>query len=132
MNDFDLIKARADACDSTMGDVLDLIGQVEVLRELTQTCTCYDGNPENYEGLHADCPIHGAIRAFNEISRQYASLREAAKLMHDRFDEAVIREYHGAYNHGGEHSDCSDEVCVEDRKVFYGLGQLLKVAAVTE
>ena len=40
------------------------------------TCTCYDGNPANYEGFHADCPIHGAIRAYAEASREIEKLRD--------------------------------------------------------
>lgn len=51
--------------------------EVERLRELTQTCTCYDGNPDNYEGPQADCAVHGAIRAFNEASREIDQLRKA-------------------------------------------------------
>lgn len=73
--DLDAIKDRADSCESTMGDVLDLIGAVDVLRELTQTCVCWDGNPENYEGLHADCPVHGAVRAYAEASAEIEQLR---------------------------------------------------------
>ena len=47
-------------------DVPALLAEVDRLRALTETCTCYDGSPANYEGPHADCPVCGAIRAFNE------------------------------------------------------------------
>lgn len=56
---------------------------VAALPELN-TCTCYDGNPANYEGPHADCAVHGAVRAFNEERAENARLRE--KLGH--LDEA--------------------------------------------
>jgi hypothetical protein len=39
----------------------------------SQTCHCGDGHPESYEGPQADCPVHGAIRAFNEATTELAS-----------------------------------------------------------
>ena len=55
--------------------VLALETEVESLRELTSTCTCYDGNSQNYEGPEADCAVHGAVRAFNEAQSEIAGLR---------------------------------------------------------
>jgi hypothetical protein len=44
-------------------------------KEVAATCICYDGNPANYEGAHADCPVHGAIRAYNEAERELTEAR---------------------------------------------------------
>jgi hypothetical protein len=51
------------------------------LTELTATCTCYDGNPQNYEGAHADCAVHGAVRAFNEAQ----AIVERVRKLHAKF-----------------------------------------------
>jgi len=48
---------------------------VKEVCEVAQTCTCYDGNPANYEGAHADCAVHGAVRAFNDATRELAAAR---------------------------------------------------------
>jgi hypothetical protein len=54
-------------------------------REVAQTCTCYDGNPANYDGPQADCAVHGAIRAFNEASRDLNRTRaELAEAVSER------------------------------------------------
>lgn len=65
-------------------DVPTLLAEVERLRELTDTCTCYDGDPQNYEGAHADCPVCGAVRAYHEtraeLERMTARLKAAEDL----------------------------------------------------
>lgn len=45
--------------------------------QLAQTCTC-PTSPETYDGPQADCAVHGAIRAFAEVSRELE--RAIAKL----------------------------------------------------
>lgn len=61
--------------DAEADEIRRLEDRVQKLQVQLATCTCYDGNPENYEGFRADCPIHGAIRAFNEASRELVRVR---------------------------------------------------------
>jgi len=62
------VPALLEALAERDAEIATLRAELEQARRLASTCTCYDGNPANYEGAHADCPIHGAIRAFNEVS----------------------------------------------------------------
>jgi hypothetical protein len=79
--------------------------EVERLRALTATCTCYDGNPENYEGAHADCPVHGAVRAYNdaqaEVERLRAELAEA-KRQFSTFRNEVLGDLSDVVKERGE------------------------------
>jgi hypothetical protein len=52
--------------------------QLVVANELNSHCICYNGSPENFEGAQPECPIHGAIRAFHEASRELAEANGAA------------------------------------------------------
>lgn len=48
--------------------------EMERLRALAATCTC--GTPGlDYEGPQEDCAVHGAVRAFNEATRENERLR---------------------------------------------------------
>jgi hypothetical protein len=64
-------------------DVPALLAENERLRELTETCTCYDGNPANYDGVHADCPVCGAIRAYHETRAELERLTARLKAAED-------------------------------------------------
>jgi hypothetical protein len=71
-------------------------GQCDRLRELTQTCACGDGNPESFEGPQPDCPVHGAVRAFNEASRDLTEARAVLEAM--TADRDRLREQHTAFS----------------------------------
>jgi hypothetical protein len=50
--------------------------EMDQLKALTATCAC--GTPGmDYEGLQADCPVHGAVRGLQEAQAALASVREA-------------------------------------------------------
>jgi hypothetical protein len=67
-----------------------LLAEVERLTKLTATCVCYDGNPANYEGPQVDCPVHGAVRAFNEATREIERLRPIVEAARE-FGTLVLR-----------------------------------------
>jgi hypothetical protein len=83
--------------------------EVERLTALTATCTCTSWPPE---GPQPDCPIHGAIRAFNkaiaEVEHHKQRANEAARLSaeaRDRNDDLVrqiedLREQVGIVEEG--------------------------------
>ena len=52
----------------------DLLAEIEQLRALTSECSC-SGLPQP-ESPAADCPIHGAVRALNEVQAENETLRE--------------------------------------------------------
>lgn len=69
-------------------------------RKLTAVCTCYDGNPANYEGAHADCMVHGSIRAFHEATSELAAVRSDVGELRSQRDFAMreLREKTQAYD----------------------------------
>jgi len=83
-------------------DLALIVAAVNALPELLAlagTCSCYDGNPDNYEGQRADCPVHGSVRAYAEASAEVERLRAER----DRARTAVHR-YMG---HRGEVDGCN-------------------------
>jgi hypothetical protein len=59
-------------------DLALIVAAVNALPELLAlagTCGCYDGNPDNYEGQRADCPLHGSVRAYAEAAVEIEHLR---------------------------------------------------------
>lgn len=69
-------------------DVPRLLDEVEQLRALVATCSCATGPA--FEGPQADCPVHGAVRAFNEASRELVEAR--AEIEEDRRRRAAEAE----------------------------------------
>ena len=51
-----------------------LTADLEQARALAATCSC-GTSPMTYEGPEPDCPVHGAIRAFNEAQADLAEER---------------------------------------------------------
>jgi len=85
------LTARASA-----NDVPALCDEIERLRALTATCTC-GTSPMTYEGPEADCPVHGAVRAFNEAQREIEALRaEITKLKNGRLLSVLFGHHKGA------------------------------------
>lgn len=58
-------------------------------RAVAATCSC-GNSPMTYEGPEPDCPVHGAVRAFNEASAEIERLRE-----HERIRAQVIADHQG-------------------------------------
>jgi hypothetical protein len=52
--------------------------EVERLRTLAATCTC-GSSIVDYEGPQADCPVHGAVRAYNEAQAELAEVKRTAE-----------------------------------------------------
>lgn len=50
-----------------------LRAEIEQLKALTAACTC-EQTYATYAGPEPDCPVHGAVRAFNEASAKVAEL----------------------------------------------------------
>jgi hypothetical protein len=65
-----------------------LLAELEQLRTLAATCTCYDGNPANYEGPHADCAVHGAVQAYARTAREIEELLKQATEIEVELHEA--------------------------------------------
>lgn len=83
--------------------IVEAVNALPGLLALAGTCGCYDGNPDNYEGQRADCPVHGSVRAYAEASAEVERLR--AQL--DRARTAV----HRYFGHAGEVEACTVGIC---------------------
>lgn len=74
-----------------MGDVqliAEMRNALPALLSLAATCTCAT-TYATYEGPEADCPIHGAVRALNELTRDLAVARQARDQYRSNWDAAV-------------------------------------------
>jgi hypothetical protein len=67
----------------------DLTAERDALTALTAECSCAT-TYATYEGPEPDCPVHGAVRAFNEASAENARLRAALAVADAR--EQAVRE----------------------------------------
>lgn len=75
----DVWRSNADLIAASRTLIPALAAEVKRLQALTATCTC--GTPGlDYDGPQADCPIHGAIRAYNEACAEVRRLQ--AELNH--------------------------------------------------
>ena len=59
-----------------------LIAELSRLRALVVACSCGTSR-ETYEGPEADCPVHGAIRAYNEARAERDALRVGIQALID-------------------------------------------------
>jgi len=48
---------------------------IATLRSYLDTCTCWDGNTDNFEGPRPDCAVHGAVRALNDAQATILELQ---------------------------------------------------------
>lgn len=67
-----------------------VLNELRALRGQLETCICGAGGEPGYEGPVADCPIHGAIRAYNILT---SILNEAPQklvsILHDGLGAAA-------------------------------------------
>jgi hypothetical protein len=74
------VLAKGDNADADTEMIVAAVNALPEMLALAGTCGCYDGNPDNYEGQRADCPVHGSVRAYAEASAEVERLRgELAK-----------------------------------------------------
>lgn len=67
-----------------------LRNQAPALLALASTCSCAT-TYATYEGPEADCPVHGAVRALAEVTRERDAAREEAKKARDERAQVVYR-----------------------------------------
>jgi len=58
---------------------------INELEGLVATCSCSTGS--QYEGPEADCPVHGAVRALNEVAAENQKLRSQVAWLKARLVE---------------------------------------------
>jgi hypothetical protein len=94
---------------------------MSVITPLLATCSC-GSTYETYEGPEPDCPVHGAVRALNEATREI-----------DRLRREVEFEAHGVGWTGIEYAIFAEPVCAcvtDEQAATLGPGFSRPVCAV--
>ncbi len=64
--------------DYEMAGGQEILTTVETIATVAAYCSC-GTTPMNYEGPAPDCPVHGAVRALNELTREAERLRSGLR-----------------------------------------------------
>lgn len=84
--------------------ILAIRDRASIIDAYLNHCNCWDCHPESYEGAQVSCPVHGAVRAFNNACKDLEDLRARVDDARDRASKAsstawsaIERQVHSRY-----------------------------------